>query len=82
MKLRIAVCAALALLSGILIAALTFGSVSSNLRKTIPIYVATLTAALILALIDRHRGSFSRLHLRIAADLALLTPILLLPFLI
>jgi hypothetical protein len=76
------VASALALLSGILIAALTFGSVSSNLRKTIPIYVATLTAALILALIDRHRGSFSRLHLRIAADLALLTPILLLPFLI
>ena len=73
---------ALSLLSGILVVALTFGSTSLGLRKTIPIYLAALAAALVLALIDRQRDSFSTLHLRIAADLALLTPVLFLPFLI
>ncbi len=75
------IASALSLLLGILVVALTFGSGSSNLRKTIPIYLAALAAALILTLIDRQRDNFSTLHLRIAADLALLTPLLFLPFL-
>ena len=73
---------ALALLLAIIVVALTFGSGSPNLRKTIPIYLAALAAALILALMDRQRDNFSPLHLRIAADLALLTPLLFLPHLI
>jgi hypothetical protein len=77
------VASALALLSGILAGALVLGSSSPDLRKTAaPVYLAALTAALFLALIDRHRDNFSTLHLRIAADLALLTPLLFLPRLI
>jgi hypothetical protein len=73
---------ALSLLLGILVVALAFGSRSPNFRKTIPIYLAALAAAFILALMDRQRDNFSTLHLRIAADLALLTPVLFLPHLI
>jgi hypothetical protein len=72
---------ALAALSGLIATALMLGLGSDNYRKTIAIYLATLTAALVLALADRSRDDFSRLHLRIAADLALLTPLIFLPFL-
>ncbi len=72
---------ALAALSGLIATALMLGLGSENYRKTMPIYLATLTAALVLALADRRRDDFSRLHLRIAADLALLTPLIFLPFL-
>jgi hypothetical protein len=51
------------------------------LRATASIYLAAAAASLGLALLDRHRESFSTLQLRIAADLALLTPLLFLPFL-
>jgi hypothetical protein len=54
----------------------------ADFQKTLPIYLAALAANLALALIDRRRQSFSTLHLRIAADLALLTPLLFLPFLV
>jgi hypothetical protein len=53
----------------------------SDLRETVPIYAADASAALALVLLDSHRLSFSKLQLRIAADLALLTPLLFLPFL-
>jgi hypothetical protein len=47
--------------------------------RTIP--CACALAAVLLLLLDRHRTRLSRTHLRAAADLALLTPLLLLPFL-
>ena len=46
-----------------------------------PIPAACALAALLLLLLDRHRRSLSRTDLRAAADLALLTPLLLLLFL-
>ncbi len=46
-----------------------------------PIPAACALSALLLLLLDRNRTRFSRLHLRAAADLALLAPLLLLPFL-
>jgi hypothetical protein len=45
------------------------------------LYLAAAISALALGLIDRRRKDFSALQLRIAADLALLTPIVFLPFL-
>ncbi len=76
------VASAFSLLLGILVVALVFGSSSPDLRKTVPVYLAALAAALILLLIDRQRDNFLTQHLRIAADLALLTPLLFLPLLI
>ena len=46
-----------------------------------PIPIACSLAATALLALDRNRRLLSRTHLRAAADLALLTPILLLPFL-
>jgi hypothetical protein len=46
-----------------------------------PIPFACALAAVLLLALDRHRRRLSRTHLRAAADLALLTPLLLLPFL-
>jgi hypothetical protein len=48
---------------------------------TAPIYLAAFLAAFCFAVMDRHRERFSTLHLRIAADAILLTPLLLLPLL-
>jgi hypothetical protein len=58
-------------------AALALLHVSSS--RLIP--AACGLAALLLLLLDRNRDKLSRTNLRAAADLALLTPILLLPFL-
>ncbi len=81
------VASAIAILAGIPAVILAFLSSSAApnstpFRGTVPIYAAGLTAALALALLDRHRNSFSTLQLRIAADLTLLTPLLFLPFLV
>ena len=46
-----------------------------------PIPAACAIAAILLLILDRRRSKFSRTDLRAAADIALLTPILLLPFL-
>jgi len=46
-----------------------------------PIAVACSLAAALLLALDRNRTRLSRINLRAAADLALLTPLLLLPFL-
>jgi hypothetical protein len=46
--------------------------------STAPIYLAAFVSAFCFAVLDRHRQRFSTLHLRIAADLFLLSPILLL----
>jgi len=46
-----------------------------------PIAFACALAAVLLLTLDRHRRRLSRTNLRAAADLALLTPLLLLPFL-
>jgi hypothetical protein len=67
---------ALALLTGILAAV----SITHHLG-TIAIYLATMISALSLAMIDLSRERISRLHLRIAADAALLTPLFFLPLL-
>jgi hypothetical protein len=46
-----------------------------------PIEIACALAAVLLLLLGRYRHRLSRTHLRAAADVALLTPLLLLPFL-
>lgn len=46
-----------------------------------PISFACALATILLLALDHHRHRLSRIHLRAAADLALLTPLLLLPFL-
>jgi hypothetical protein len=53
----------------------------TTLPNPAPIYLAVSSAVLLLVLIDRRRDGFSRLHLRIAADVALLTPLLFVSFL-
>jgi cell division protein FtsW (lipid II flippase) len=58
-------------------AALVF--LTPSLPKTIP--AACALAAVLLLLLDRNRQRLTRTHLRAAADLALLTPVLLLSFL-
>jgi uncharacterized membrane protein YfcA len=45
-----------------------------------PIAFACALSAVLLLALNRHRHRLSRIHLRAAADLALLTPLLLLPF--
>ena len=58
-------------------------TVASALWKpeAVSVYLAVTTAALCLAAIDHLREKISRLHLRVAADAALLAPLILLPFL-
>jgi hypothetical protein len=46
-----------------------------------PIASACAVAAVLLLIVHRNRGRLSPIHLRAAADFALLTPLLLLPFL-
>jgi hypothetical protein len=50
-------------------------------RQSLLIAAACALAAALLLVLDRRRRWFSRTHLRAAADLALLTPLLLAPFL-
>ena len=61
-------------------AALAFASIASN-SGTLAIYLAVMSAALCLAAIDLFREKLSSLHLRVAADAALLTPLILIPLL-
>jgi hypothetical protein len=51
-----------------------------HLASSSPVPIACALAALLLLGIHCNRGLFSRTNLRAAADLALLTPLLLLPF--
>ena len=44
------------------------------------VYLAAIGSAICLAVLDCYRGRFSIVGLRIAADAALLTPLLILPF--
>jgi hypothetical protein len=60
----------------------TLVAISMSLSSaTVSIYFAVTVAALCLATVDRFRDRFSSLHLRVAADAALLTPLILIPFL-
>jgi hypothetical protein len=61
-------------------AAFALASIASN-PKTFSLYLAAMTAALCLAAIDHLHQNLSSLHLRVAADAALLTPLMLIPFL-
>jgi hypothetical protein len=74
---------ALAHLPALTIVTATAGAALSllHLSSSRLIPAACALAALSLFLLDRNRRQFSRTNLRAAADLALLTPILLLPFL-
>jgi len=76
-RLALAHLLALTILTAAVGAALALLHLSSS--RLIP--AACALAALLLLLLDRNRRQFSRTSLRAAADLALLTPILLLPFL-
>jgi cell division protein FtsW (lipid II flippase) len=74
---------ALAHLPALAVAAAVIGAILSllNLTHPNPIPAACTLAAGLLLLLNRNRLRLCRTHLRAAADLALLTPILLLPFL-
>lgn len=72
---------ALAHLPAITVAIATAGTALTLLTPPNPIPAACALAATALLLLDRNRLRLTRTHLRAAADLALLTPILLLPFL-
>jgi hypothetical protein len=61
-------------------AALASISISRN-PGTLAVYLAVMTAALCLVAIDRFRKRLSSLHLRVTADAALLTPLILIPLL-
>jgi hypothetical protein len=61
-------------------AALASASITSN-PGTLAVYLAVMTASLCLTVIDLSREKLSSLHLRVAADAALLTPLVLIPFL-
>ncbi len=75
------VASAIVAISGIAAVILTGLSTVWAWREAATIYLASGAAALTLAILDHHRKSLSTLQLRIAADLALLTPLLFLPFL-
>jgi hypothetical protein len=62
--------------------AAAFASASiASIPRTLAVYLALTTSALCLAAIDLYREKLSSLHLRIAADAALLTPLIFLPLL-
>jgi hypothetical protein len=71
----------LAAIAAILAAFETYRMSMGTPQKIIPVYLAVLAAALGFAILDGYRSRFSRMHLRIAADAVLLTPLLFLPFL-
>jgi hypothetical protein len=50
-------------------------------RELAPLFLAISLAAALLLLLDRAHLFFDRTHLRAAADLVLLTPLLVAPFL-
>ena len=56
-------------------------SVAPHGHATSAVYLAAMVSALLLAELERHRGKLNPLHLRVAADLALLTPLLVVPLL-
>lgn len=64
----------------IILAASTIASISRTLAVALPALACSLSTAALFAL-NHCRRSLSPLHLRAAADLVLLTPILFLPFL-
>ncbi len=60
----------------------TFASASIiSSQGTVALYIALMTASLCLTTIDLYREKLSGLHLRVAADAALLTPLILIPLL-
>jgi hypothetical protein len=60
----------------------TFASASiASSPGSLAVYIAVMIAALCLATIDLFRRKLSSLHLRVAADAALLTPLILIPLL-
>jgi len=61
-------------------AAFASASIISN-PGTPAVYLAVMTAALCLAAIDLFRERLSEIHLRVAADAALLTPLIFIPLL-
>jgi hypothetical protein len=64
----------------ILCAALLSAITTAFLHPNLLISTACALSILLLLLLNRARTKFSPLHLRAAADLALLTPLLMLPF--
>lgn len=72
---------ALAHLPAFAVAITTTAATLILLTHAKPISAACSLAAVLLLLLHRNRHRITRTHLRAAADLALLTPILLLPFL-
>jgi uncharacterized membrane protein YfcA len=76
---RLAVAHLPALVAGAAIAGVAFTVSSPGQVKAIP--AACALASVLLLVLHRNRHRFSRTSLRAAADLALLTPALLLPFL-
>jgi hypothetical protein len=62
-------------LAGLLLAVLLF----SPQPRAAAILAAGAISALLLAMLDHHRGQLSPVTLRAAADLVLLTPALLVP---
>ena len=71
---------ATALFLATIAAALALGAIYSN-AEMLAVYLAVMTAALCLAAIDHFRERLSEIHLRIGADAALLTPLILIPLL-
>lgn len=61
--------------------ALALTVVSVKRQQPWGVYLAAGLSGLFLSLIDAHRERFSAMTLRIAADAALLTPLIILPFL-
>jgi hypothetical protein len=76
---RLAMARLPALATGVAVAGAALAVTTAGQLKAIP--GACALAALAMLLLDGHHDRFSRIHLRAAADLALLTPALLLPFL-
>jgi hypothetical protein len=61
-------------------AAVASAAITSN-PETLPLYLAVTTGALCLTAIDVFREKLSSIHLRVAADAALLTPLIFIPLL-
>jgi hypothetical protein len=64
---------------GVAVASAALALLDSHEPKLVP--MACSLAAVVLLLLNQHRRRLSDTHLRAAADIALLTPLLLLPFL-
>ncbi len=68
------------LLAGVAASFAAFDTFTAS-ATILPVYAAILLAALSFVFVDLYRSRLSRMHLRIAADAVLLTPLLFLPFL-